>query len=124
MTPNPLPRMVLEEPVAFVVALHRLQSMLEKRVLVELNHFGSFFGCGLEGALERVETLPPDNTSIRVVLSGGGGFFVDPADVETYLITDGETGSTWLEFQLRSGPTLVIREDDHELLAEAGDGAQ
>lgn len=123
MTPNPLPRMVLEEPVAFVVALRHLHAMLEKKVLVELNHFGCFFGCGLEGVLERVETLPPDNTSIRVVLTGGG-FFIDPADVETYLITDGEAGSTWLEFQLPSGPTLVIREDDHELLAEAGDGTQ
>lgn len=123
MTPNPLQRMDIEEPVAFVAALRRLQAMLEKPVQVELNHFGSFFGCGLEGTLERVETLPPDNTSIRVVLSGGGGFFVDPADVETYLITDRDTGSTWLEFQLRSGPTLLIREDEHDLLA-AGDGAQ
>ena len=43
--------------------------------------------------------------------------------VETYLITDRDTGSTWLEFQLRSGPTLLIREDEHDLLA-AGDGAQ
>ncbi|MFL5901041.1 MAG: hypothetical protein ACJ75S_07565 [Solirubrobacterales bacterium] len=78
---------------------------LEVKVVV--NDYGRFFGCGFEGALERVQTLPPDDTAVRLVLSGGAGSFFDPPDVEVFVDGGFPEGPTWLEFRLSAGPTVM-----------------
>jgi hypothetical protein len=69
---------------------------------------GSFFGCGFEGSLQRVETMPPGDRVIRAVISGGAGFFVDPNQVNSFLAGDIAAGPTWLEFQRPKGPAIAI----------------
>lgn len=100
-------------PIPFLAALERLQEMLGSTVSVQLNDYGTFFGCGFEGTLERVETMPPGDRAIRVVLSGGAGFFLDPNQVKSFLAADGQEGSNWLEFQRPQGPAIAI-----ELISE------
>jgi hypothetical protein len=61
----------------------------------------------MRGELRRVETLPPDDVAIRIVIGEGEGLFLDPEDV-TALI-DGEAGGRgWLEFQTAFGPVVTV----------------
>jgi hypothetical protein len=95
-------------PIGFTDALRRLHGMLGSEVKVAVNDYGLFFGCGFEGALERVQTLPPDDTAVRLVLRDGAGFFLDPADVEVFVGGGFSEGPTWLEFHLDRGPTVTV----------------
>lgn len=95
-------------PITFLAALERLQDLLGCEVSVQLNDYGSFFGCGFEGVLERVETVPPGERAIRVVLAGGAGFFLDPTQVSSYLAGAVPGGPAWLEFQRPAGPAITV----------------
>jgi hypothetical protein len=94
--------------IGFNEALRHLQGMLGLEVKVTVNDYGRFFGCGFEGDLERVQTLPPDDTAVRLVLGGGAGFFLDPADVEVFVSGGFSEGATCLEFRLAAGATVTV----------------
>lgn len=94
-------------PIEFTDALAWLQGQIDREVRVLVNHHGRFFGCGMQGRLRRVETLPPDNSAIRVVVGAGEGLFLDPEDVTASL--GGEaSGRSWLELQTGFGPIVTI----------------
>lgn len=94
-------------PIEFTHALARLQEMIDCEVSVVVNHHEHFFGCGLKGRLRRVETLPPDDAAIRIVVGDGEGLFLDPEDVAAFLGTEGD-GRSWLEFQTGFGPVVTV----------------
>jgi hypothetical protein len=60
-------------PIEFIDALMRLQAMIGVEVRVVLNDHGHFFGCGFQGRLLYVQTLPPDNLAVRIVMEEGWG---------------------------------------------------
>jgi len=103
--------------VSFTDALSRLQAMLGDRVRVEENHYTRFYGVAIEAGLERVETLPPDNNAIRIVLDNEAEFYLDPDEVRTYLGGGFAVGPTWIEFRFPQGPTLLM---EHEPRDEPG----
>lgn len=123
MNPDSLGGMEIVRPIGFTDALGRLQRMLGVQVKVEVNEYSRFFGCGFEGVLERVETLPPENTAIRLVLSGGAGFYLDPEEVQTFVGGDFAEAPTWLEFQLKAGPAVAIGPAEDASI-EVDDGAR
>ena len=100
----------LLRPITFLDALMRLQGMLGHHVAVQMNEYGCFFGCGFEGTLKRVDSLPGTATGICVVLDGGAGLFVDPGNCQPYLVDGGEV--FWLEFHRPVGPVLAIQAID------------
>lgn len=100
----------LLRPITFLDALMHLQGMLGRHVAVQMNEYGCFFGCGFEGTLKRVDSLPGSATGICVVLEGGAGFFLDPEDSQSYLVDGGEV--YWLEFHRPVGPVLAIQAID------------
>jgi hypothetical protein len=98
------------EKIDFVDALRRLQGLLGYHVKVELNDYESFFGCGFEGTLLRVETVPGEAAAISVFVSGSAGFFLDPGDCKAFAVDAGEI--SWLEFHRTSGPVIAIQAVD------------
>jgi hypothetical protein len=100
----------LLRPITFLDALMRLQGMLGRHVAVQMNEYGCFFGCGFDGILKRVDSLPGSATGICVVLDGGAGLFLDPEDSQSYLVDGGEV--FWLEFHRPVGPVLAIQAID------------
>jgi hypothetical protein len=93
--------------IDFSDALAWLQALLEQRVRALVNLHGSFSGCVLEGELERVETLPPDNRAVNLVIDARQGIVLDPEDVEVLLVGDPAYGRGVLEFHLAS--RVVVR---------------
>ena len=85
MTLRTLGGMEVLRPIEFTEALAWFQGRIGGEVRVVVNHHGHFFGCGMQGTLSRVETLPPDNSAIRVVVGVGEGLFLDPEDVTALL---------------------------------------
>jgi hypothetical protein len=106
--PDPWRHMEILHPIDFNEALSNLQGMLGREVKVIVNDYGRFFGCGFEGTLERVETLPPDDKAVRLVLSHGGGFVLDPADVQAFVSRGSSDDQTWLEFRIACRPTITL----------------
>jgi hypothetical protein len=100
----------LLRPITFLNALMHLQGMLNRHVAVEVTEYGCFFGCGFEGALKRVDSLPGSETGICVVLEGGAGFYCDPENCRPYLVDGGEV--RWIEFHRPAGPILAIQAID------------
>jgi len=94
--------------VDFTEALLCLQGLIDERVTASFNLFGRFSGFGVEGRLERVETLPPDHTAISIVLDQGQGFFLDPAEFDTFLACGHEDDGAWLEFRFGPSASLVL----------------
>jgi hypothetical protein len=93
--------------IEFTDALVYLHKLIGSEVKVNVNFYGRFFGCGFEGVLTCVETLPPDHSAISLVLDGRQGFFLDPADTEVFAgIGDGS--ATWLEFREEFGASIVV----------------
>jgi hypothetical protein len=88
-------------------ALVRLQALIGAEVKATVNHYGQFFGCGMQGRLLRVETLPPDHSAINLVIDGAEGVFLDPADAETFA-GPGPGECELLEFRLAYGITVSI----------------
>lgn len=108
MTPDPLTFMDALFPIEFTDALVHLQALIGKEVKVVINHYGRFFGCGMEGTLDCVQTLPPDNKAVRIVLDGGPGFFLEPADLEAFIGGNAVKESTWLELHLSFGAVVTV----------------
>lgn len=107
MTLRTLGGMDVLRPIEFTAALAWFQGRIGWEVRVLVNHHGHFFGCGMQGTLRRVETLPPDNAAIRVVVGAGEGLFLDPEDVTAWL-GGGAGGESWLELQTGFGPLVTI----------------
>ena len=78
-----------------------------QEVKATFNFYGRFFGCGLQGELDRVETLPPDHEAIALVFDGQTGFFLDPADTKVYVGPESQE-SGWLEFRTAYGISVVV----------------
>lgn len=111
--PAPLSYMNEIGQIDFNDALARLQDLIGVRVKATVNFYNQFFGCGLCGELDRVDTLPPDHEAIALVLDGQTGFYLDPADTEVYIGPETEqTG--WLEFRTAYGISVVVEEETDE----------
>lgn len=93
--------------IEFTEALTWLQGLIDSEVTVLLNHYGRFFGFGQKGTLRRVETLPPDNVAIRVVLGDGEGLFLDPQDVTAFIGVEA-SGRSWIELRTSFGPVVTF----------------
>lgn len=107
MTLRTMGAMEVLRPIEFTDALAWFQGHIDEEVRVVVNHHGHFFGCGLQGRLVRVETLPPDNSAIQIVVGIGEGLFLDPEDV-TALLGGSASGQGWLEFQTTFGPVVTV----------------
>lgn len=107
MTLHALDGMDVLRPIEFTDALAWLQALIGRKVSIIVNHHGHFFGCGLQGTLSRVETLPPDNSAIRIVVGGGEGLFLDPEEVAAFLGA-GESAMGWLELRTAFGPLVTV----------------
>jgi hypothetical protein len=105
--PAPLSHMDELEQIEFTDALSRLQGLIGKEVQATVNFYGQFFGCGLQGELNRVETLPPDHEAISVVLDQRTGFYLDPADTQSYVAVNGDNLQS-IEFRLVGGVSITL----------------
>jgi hypothetical protein len=92
--------------IGFSEALRRLHELIGSKVQATVNCGGQFFGCGMQGELLRVEFLPPDHSAISLVLAGGHGVFLDPAETEVFA-GEGEDGG-FLEFHAACGISLLV----------------
>jgi hypothetical protein len=99
MRPSSYRGMDILRPLTFTQALSALQAILKRDVKVEVNDQTHFLGCGFEGTLELVQTLPPDDAAIRVMLSGGSSLFLDPAETQVFACGELSPGSVCLEFR-------------------------
>jgi hypothetical protein len=98
--------------IAFNDALVRLLELLGAEVRVELTELAHFFGSSVEGTLNRVDTLPPDDSSISIVVGTGASFFLDPAHVRAFLVGDEAAPQAVLEFRMPTGPSLTVERVD------------
>lgn len=105
--PPPYPQVDGLRQISFPDALVALQAMLGQNVTVEFNDHDSFAGCGFSGTLERVRTLPPDESAVMLVL-GDGSLFLDPKEVTAHASDGRAPGISRLEFWVASGPSIVI----------------
>ena len=71
--------------IDFEDALWRLEDLLEQPVRVLANFRGTFGSCALQGVLTRIETLPPDDCAVNVLLDDRQGITIDPIDSEAQL---------------------------------------
>ncbi len=88
-------------------ALVRLQALIGAEVKATVNLYGQFFGCGMQGHLLCVETLPPDHSAINLVLNGTEGIFLDPADAQVFA-GPGLGDFELLEFRMAYGVSVAI----------------
>ncbi len=95
-------------PIDFTTALVWLQEMIGCEVEVIVNHHGSFFGCGFQSRLLCVQTLPPDDTAVRVVMEDGQGLFLDPAELQAFAGGLVQASDAWLEFHMAFGSAVQI----------------
>lgn len=115
--PAPSSRVKELGQIEFTDALRHLQGLIGVEIKATINFYGQFFGCGLQGQLNRVETLPPDHQAISLVLDEEAGFFLDPADTKAYVGPETSV-SGWLEFRTAFGVSVVVErvpEDDGSL---------
>lgn len=105
--PAPLSRMDELGQIDFTDALSRLQGLIGTEIKATVNFYRQFFGCGLQGELNRVETLPPDHEAIALVMDERTGFYLDPADTKVYVGPETRE-SGWLEFQTAYGISVVV----------------
>lgn len=104
----PLTPMDSMRSIDFTEALLCLHALIGADVSVSINSDGRFFGCGLSGRLDRVETLAPDHTAIKVVLEDGQGFFLDPADTDAFAPISSDEDVHPLELRLAFGVSLTV----------------
>lgn len=100
-------RMDEVQEIEFSEALVQLQALLGQRVRALVNVHGTFAGCTLEGDLARVDTLPPDNRAVNLVIAGNQGIMLDPDETEVLLVGDLTRPRGSLEFHLPS--RVVVR---------------
>lgn len=98
-------------PVDFTTALIELQALIGEQVKVIVNHHGFFFGGGMRGRLECVQTLPPDNTAVNLVLGEGQGLFLDPAFVKAFIGGGAPDSPRWLELHFPFGLVVQVEAD-------------
>lgn len=97
--------------ISFNDALAHLQPLLGKGVCVLVNVRDSFSGCVMEGALQRVSTLPPgdETATVHLVIGEDQGIILDPEDVEAIWVTDRRGAEQCLEFHLPSGVAIRLQ---------------
>jgi hypothetical protein len=101
--------------IGFSEALAELQSLLGKRVCALVNVGGTFSGCVMEGELDRVVTLPPDNSAVNIVIGDRRqGIILDPADVEVHIAEDAASGRVCLVFHLPRGVDITVESRRNE----------
>jgi hypothetical protein len=105
--PAPLHGMEALRPIEFTDALVHLHALIGRQVNLSANLYGRFIGWGVSGTLSRVDTLPPDHSSIILVLDGRQAFFVDPIEVEPF-VGEGEDGRRWLEFRIAPDASVTV----------------
>lgn len=105
--PSPYRSVDFLHEIKFLDALVRLQRMLGHHVKVELNDYECFFGCGFEGILVRIETMPGETGAISAFIGDTAGFFLDPDDCKAFYVDAGE--ESWLEFHRDHGPVVAIQ---------------
>lgn len=93
--------------IDFSDALAQLHALLRREVRAFVNLHDSFGGCVIEGELERIETLPPDDAAIKLVIGERQSIVLDPLDVDVLLVGDFSSGEDALEFHLPS--RVVVR---------------
>jgi hypothetical protein len=105
----PLTSMDALRPIDFTDALRCLQAWIGTEVDVTINYDdGRFFGCGLAGRLDRVETFPPDNSAIEIVFQGDQSFFLDPRDVAAFAGPENDGHAAMLELRLSFGVSVTV----------------
>lgn len=110
--PAPLTPMDAMRPITFRDALLHLQALIGAEINVTMNYDGHFFGSGFAGRLDRVDTFPPDNSAIKVVLQDNHGFFLDPADTDAFAGPIDDSDARTLELKLAFGVSLTIEPSD------------
>jgi hypothetical protein len=96
--------------IDFADALGRLQGLLGRELHVLVSFRGTFGGAAMQGRLSRVETVPPDEQAVNILLDDRQGLMLDPVDTEVLLVEDPRTGHWWLEFHLPSGVMALVEE--------------
>jgi hypothetical protein len=96
--------------IEFADALARMQDLLGREVRVLVHFRGTFGGAAVEGRLTRVQTLPPDDQAVDILLDDRQSLMLDPVDTEVLLVEDPPAGRWWLEFHLPSDVMAVVEE--------------
>lgn len=92
------------QPVDFTTALSELQGFLKKQVMV--NVVGQSFGVVFNSRLDRVETLPTDDSSVMLHFENGEALDLDP-ELQAFIGSSREDQPRWLEFWI-AGRTPAI----------------
>jgi hypothetical protein len=102
--------------IEFEEALWRLKDLVRQPVRVLINFRGTFGACTLRGQLSRIETLPPDNSAVNILLDDRQEVMLDPIDTDVLLAEPDDGRGWWLEFHLPSGVVISIERDSLEAL--------
>jgi hypothetical protein len=94
--------------IEFTEALAHLQGLIGSRVLVLVNFHATFGGCSVVGKLTRIDTLPPDDAAVNVLIDDRHGVVLDPEEIDVLLVGDPASWRGWLEFHLPSGVIVQI----------------
>jgi hypothetical protein len=88
-----------------------LKDLLGEQVRVLVNFRSTFGSCSLQGELTRIETLPPDDSAVSILLDDRQAVLLDPVDTEAWLAVPGDGRQWWIEFHVDSGPVISIERD-------------
>ncbi len=94
--------------VDFTTALGELQSMIGEPVLVMMSFNDRFFGSSFHSELERVDTLPPDNSAVVLHFANGASLDLDPAELRSWIGSPQCGAPRWLELRVGCGPVLTL----------------
>ncbi|HVX32150.1 MAG TPA: hypothetical protein VHA80_03335 [Solirubrobacterales bacterium] len=94
----------------FADGLAQMQGLLGREVRVLVHFRGTFGGATLEGRLTRVQTLPPDDQAVDILLDDRQSLMLDPIDTEVLLVEDPAARRWWVEFHLPSGVMAVVEQ--------------
>jgi hypothetical protein len=108
--------------IEFEDALWRLKDLLGRPVRVLANFRGTFGSCVLQGELTRIESLPPDDSAVNILLDDRQGVTIDPIDAEAWLAELDDGREWWVEFHLPSGVVISIERGSSEVVGSTGDG--
>lgn len=108
--------------IDFEDALWRLKVLLGQPVRVLANFRGTCGSCALQGVLTRIETLPPDDSAVNILLDDRQGVTIDPTDTEALLAEPEDGREWWIEFHLPSGVVISIEPDSSEAAGSTATG--
>jgi hypothetical protein len=100
--------------IEFEEALWRLKDVQGQPVRVVAAFRGTFGSCALQGELTRIETLPPDESAVTILLDNCQAVTIDPIDTEALLAEPDDGREWWIEFHLPSGVVISIERDTSE----------